>query len=352
MAAIKGINVDAIFKLGSTSSVWGTAEEAGAGDRIQGSISDATSSSTREKNPIGQGGIMQSDQEIGQIIPLVSFQGDVGYQNGADKIVAQFMGAATSPAEQTVGQGDYLHRLTLYASANRVLASFAWDMTSADTVEFPSAVVTSITTSVEAAEQYFKIDAEILGNAWESNSSVNDSAAVAAATIANSELCAVKQSDAFWIDTMESGSLASGDQVDIISYSRTLTRPQEMLPSIRGSAGNDTPTETDLISGTLTVTLQELADMTWLDAWENGTEYKCLLNIEGTQIGSGVNKTWNEYTPRMKLIQKPEYNITEAGFNQVTLVFAILEASANPTGMNSKYPYFDIINGRSTTYIS
>jgi hypothetical protein len=54
----------------------------------------------------------------------------------------------------------------------------------------------------------------------------------------------------------------------------------------------------------------------------------------------------------MKLVQPPVTGLSSPGFNEVSMSFILMEADSNPTGMNSTMPYLEIINERSSAYIS
>jgi hypothetical protein len=74
--------------------------------------------------------------------------------------------------------------------------------------------------------------------------------------------------------------------------------------------------------------------------------------ITGTQIGSGVSKSFAVYLPKMILVTEPQYALTDPGTNTLALNFRLLKASSNPTGMNSTYPYFEIVNALSTSFLA
>ena len=341
MARITGAQTRAVYKNGVAATAFGTAVAGGTGDRIRAMVTPSLSSQELTKNPIG-GGLTLIDNVIaGRLTPSVSLAMDLGYRNGADQICAQFFGTASAPAEQTGSQADYLHRFTMNSTANAIFGTFAYEVLSDKVAEFPSCATRSITTQFGGTHEIVKFTAELLGNDYKLDSSTNTNATIASATEADTECAIVKYEDAFWINASSGDALDSGDQFNIVSYQRTLTRPQDFSGLVD-----------EIATGMLTVTLEALEDITMFTAWTAGTFYKCLLNIEGTQIGSGDNKTWNEYTPYMKLVQAPKYDTTDSGFNQVTLNFVIMQAAAAPTGMNSALPYLEITNGRSTAYIA
>lgn len=352
MARITGSQTKAIYKNGLIATAFGTAVAGVAGDRIRASISPSIQAKELSRNPIGAGLLMNDNVFVGRITPTIKLDMDLGYRNGADQICAQFFSTSTAPAEQTASQLDYLHRFTMNQVANTMYGSLAYEMADANVAEFPSCAVTSITTSFSEASEIVKFQADLLGNAFVTNSVINTNATIASATALDTECTIVNFEDRFWIGASSGGALSGSNALSIMSYTRTLTRPQKISGLIKGSTGNPAPLVDEVATGTLSVTLESLADLTYFSAWTAETVYKCRMNIEGTQIGTGVNKAWNEFTPYMKMVQAPVYNITDSGFNSVTLNFVILQGTANPTGMNSALPYLEVINSRATNYIA
>jgi hypothetical protein len=348
----KGSQTRAIYKNGVGATAYGTAVAGGTGDRIRAQITPNYQVQELVKNMIGSGKTMQDDIIAGRITPVVSLQMDAGYRNGADQLAAQFFSAATAPAEQTASQSDYMHRFTLNPVENAIFGTFAYELTTAAVAELPSCAVRTFETSFSATDELVQLSCELLGNDLILNSSTNTNATIASATEADGDCVVVKLADDFWINAESGGALSSGDQYTIMSYTRSLARPQEHMGNVKGSAGNSKPLAGEMATGTIAVTLEALDDITKFSSWKAGDFFKCLLQIEGSQIGTGDNKTWAEYTPRMKLVQAPVYNITSSGYNSVSMTFVIMEAAANPTGMASTLPYLEITNGRSAAYIA
>lgn len=353
MAKLTGSRSKAIYKNGLLATAFGTAVAGGTGNRIRAnSINPNFTSQELVKGVIGSGLIMQDEIQKGRLTPIVSIAGDAGFNNMYDEIAAQFFSASSAPAEQTASQSDYLHRLTLSADENRIFGTFAYELETTKVAELPSCAVTSFTTSYGQAQEYLQVSAELLGNTLVLNSSTNTNATMNSATFADTECVRVKESDEFYINLQSGGDFSGGDLFKVMSYTRTLTRPQEQMGNIRGVAGNDRPLMTGLPTGTLTVVLEALENINMFTAWDTEAYYKCKMVIEGSQIGTGDNKSWIEYCPRIKLLQAPVYALTNAGYNQVTLNFTLFEASANPTGMDSTRPYLELINTRSAAYIA
>ena len=348
---ITGTQTKAIFKLGTQATAYGTAVAGGTGDRIRGTITPSYQSQELTKNPIGSGLTMQDDVIKGRLTPTVQMTMDAGFQNGADRLAAQFFSTSSTPAEQNVGEGDYMHRFTMNVTPNNIFGTFAYELTTAKVAELPSCAVRSFSTSFGGTNELVQISAELLGNDLVLDSATNTNATIAAATTVDTECVIVKLEDQFLINAQSGDALDSGDQYNIVSYNRSLSRPQDFSGQVKGSAGNPMPLAGELISGTLDVTIEALDDITKFESWEAGDTFKCALIIEGSAIASGDNRTWAEYTPRIKLVQAPQYNVTDSGYNEVSLSFMILQASANPTGMSSTLPYVEITNTKTTNYI-
>jgi hypothetical protein len=352
MSRITGSQTRAIYRNGLIATAYNTAVAGAAGDRIRATITPSISAKELARNPIGAGLLMNDNIFVGRVTPTVKLDMDMGYRNGADQIAAQFFSTTAAPVEQTASQADFLHRMTLNTNANAIYGTFAYEMTAATVGEFPSCAVTSITTSFSEASEIVQFSAELLASEFRTNSIVNTNATIGSATTLDTDCVIVNYEDRFWINASSGAALSGVNGLNIISYNRTLTRPQRFSGLIKGTVGNPVPLVDEVATGTLSVTLEALPDLTYFSGWSTETFYKCRMNIEGSQIGTGTNKAWNEFTPYMKMVQAPTYNVTDAGFNTVTLNFIIMQGATNPTGMNSTLPYLEVVNGRATNYIA
>lgn len=352
MTAITGAQINAGLALNATTDAWGTAKATGAGNGIRAEIAPSIDVQQLSLRPIGGGAIMTPDSYAGRQTPVVNLTADLGFQNGTDRLLAQFFGYSPTPSEVTGGQGDYRHQMLLSETANQVYTTFAYEDTTTTTIELPTASVRSITLSFSETHAIINLEAELLGSKVEISSAVNTNAVLAGCTIPDSEPTIIKLEDKFWINAESGDALDSGDQYDIVSYTLVLTRPQDFIGNVKGSAGNAAPQINDVTSGTLTVTVQQVADHTYHAAWAAGTKYKCKLTSLGSVIAAGTNKEVSIFVPSMKLVSFPDHQQTEAGFNSMTLEFTIFAATAAPTGMASIYPYVEIVNTRTTAYVA
>lgn len=352
MAAISGSRTKAIIQ---TTSGWGTATAGGAGDVLIAEPTVSTGTQTLTARQIGSGANMLTDVTRSGFFPTVSLVGDLGYRNNWDVILAAFFGTAPAPSETTVGQGDYKHVLSLNVSTlNPKYLSYAFTSTGSTTLEFPSCAVRSVGLKSTTIPGYVDASCELLANDMVLSSAVNTYAAVSAATSTESvvELVATNYDDTYRANAQGGASLSSGDQFNITSFDFSMSHPQESKAEIRGAAGVSAPVENSSYEGTFSVSVKELADHTYYTAWLAETAYKARLSIEGSQIGTGVNKRFTLLLPRLKQPEGPQYSPTDPGTNPVTMQFQILAATANPSGMSSFFPQIEIVNTLSTSLLA
>jgi hypothetical protein len=351
MASISGTNTVGAVQIATT---WGTAVAAGAGDRLAGEFNLSFNGTTLDARTVGSGQIMRSNFARGTYIPTLSYTGDLGYRNGCDTIIAAFMGTSPVPTVVTVGQGDNRHTITLNPTMNARYVSFGYTDTDSTSQEIPTASVRSIGIQSTGVPGYVDFTAELLGNQVVFPGTTNTFAAIAATTFTEGtpELVATDFSDAYRTNAQSGGSIASGNLYSITSFSFNMSRPQDLIPEIKGSAGHSAPISTGVAEGTFSITVKELADQAYYTIWLNETAQKASIDIQGTQIGTGTNKSFKLFLPRLLLVGEPQYAPTGDGVNPLTLNFTIAAASSNPTGMTSIYPYFEITNTLATSLLA
>lgn len=349
MPALSGVRSNAIVKVATT---FGTAVSGGAGNKMRAEFSPAINSDWLSQRDIGSNVVMTQSGRKGLVSPAINLTMDAGFRNNMDVILAQFFGTAPAPTLVTVGQQDYKHILSVNPDANSKFLTVARETSSTTVEEYPSCAVRSFTLSTQKVPGYLDFTAELLANDVILSGAVNSNASIQAATITDTEQVCADPEDEFWINLQSAGALSTSDRLAVTSYSLTMTRPQEHMGEIRGAAGNSAPSETGLVEGELTVTLKNNADNTYLANWKNETALKCKLNLQGSQIGTGTNKSVSIYLPRMLLVDYPDYPLTNPGINPVTLKFKLFGASASPTGMTNALPYMEIVNMLSTSLLA
>ncbi|TXH14218.1 MAG: hypothetical protein E6R03_09690 [Hyphomicrobiaceae bacterium] len=351
MASISGSNTSAAVQVATT---WGTGVAAGSGDRFSGEITVSANGTVLESRTIGSGAYMRSNFTRGAYIPTASLTADLGYRNNCDVLIAAFMGTAGAPTEVTASQADYKHTITFNSTLNAKYVSFGYTDTNSTSLEFPTAAVRSIGIRSTSVPGYVDFTAELLGSSIVFPGTTNTYAVVAATTFTEGtpELVAVALEDAYRTNAQSGGSIASGNLYSITGFDFSMTRPQDLIPEIKGSTGFSAPVSSGVAEGTFNITVKELADQAYYTVWLNETAQKASIDIQGTQIGSGTNKTFKLLLPRLLLVQEPQYAVTGDGVNTLGLNFNIAVAGSNPTGMTSTYPYFEITNGLSTSLLA
>lgn len=351
MASITGAQTKAGVKVAST---WGTAVACGAGNSFAGEITPNFNVTEILARQIGSGNYMLNTATKGTVIPTVSVTADLGYRNNVDVMIAQMMGTSAAPTEQNAGEGDYLHQITFNTSLNAKYLSFAYQSSSATSIEFPTCAVQSIGITTNSIPGYIDFTAEMVASGVELSSTTNTFSSLNSCTFEEGvpELVAVDYVDNFQTNAESGGAVSGSDQYNITSFELSLTRPQEVIPEIKGSAGNPAPIATELFDGSFNVNVKELVDHSYYTIWNAETAQKAVVIIQGTQIGGGDNKTFAIYLPRMLLVTEPQYALTDQGTNSLALNFRLLKAAANPTGMDSTYPYFEITNTLSTSLLA
>ena len=351
MAAILGINSSIGIAISAVADSWGTAKTV-TEKLVVESLTFDENAETLQSNGIGSGGLMSDNLQRGAISVSGQIQMRVGYGNGFPLILAQFMGTSGTPTEQNAGQADYLHTMTMNTTLKNTFLTIAAETSSTTVVEFPSVAITNISIVADAAPNYVNATIDFLASEAITSSPTNNNATIDALSQTDTELSLIDPADSFQINAQGGGALSGSDKLNITSYTLNLARVQEFAKEIRGAAGNGAPIQTDKITGSLEINLKQLDDNTYLTAAQSSTEYKSLLSFDGTQIGTGDNKNYALYIPRMVLTQTPSYGLSSAGLNGYGIAFDIIEAAANPTGMSDTTPYSTVTNGRSTAYVA
>lgn len=348
MAGITGASKIVALGLGSTFE---TPVTLTSGDRIEvESYNGNENTSELTTNPVGGGVVMESDSERGSASPSVDISAVVNYDNALNDAVKQFFGTA---AISTVGTGVYEHKFTLNETFNSEFLTVADLATSADAIEYPSCVVTSLNYTV-VPNDYMKLAASLLANLQDLDQGnvTNDAAALALTTVADTTRVVVRRDDLFQINAQAGGALSGSDNLSITNATISFTKPQEHVDEMRGTAGNGEP---EVSSGvpfqtTVTITLKKQENLDFMNAHQDGTEYKARILVTGPVISGSDTYQYNFFLPRLKVVVPTSAPANNAGRNPETITLKALVATAAPTGMDSKYPYVVVQNQRATTY--
>lgn len=350
MGAITGAQAKIGLKLATT---FGTATTCTTGDRLDGVTLDANENATSIQVPvIGSGDLMLNNTDKGNTAPSATISGPAGYSDPKLVAVAQMFGGASFTNMSTY----YTHSITFNETANQKYLTLAWQAHSATAgaVEYPSAVCTRAAFNFPVPNDYMGLELDLLGDQYKIASTTNTYSSLDAVTAANSQRIVWQQSDELLINTQSGGALSSPtDRYTVESATLEYSRPQEHRPEAKGSSGNAVPVATGdyPFVVTLTCTFRTLADFTFFTAQQAGTEYKASLTQTGPTLG-GSNYKIIHNLPRLKIVESPVSGLTEAGNNNLTVVFTGLVASSAPTGMLNRYPYILINSNRSTSLLA
>lgn len=349
MAAITGAGTKLIAK---KSTTFGTETAASTLDAMGvQSFSPSTSGDTIEGNSLGTGLVMEINQEVGNLNHTASLALVAGYQNGFDVFLAQFFGSPAAPTEQTVGEADWLHVISMSVNnAQNGWVTIARTLTSTVAESFPSCAVTTMTLTAATPTSALTASFDLLCSDRVRDSVVNTHGVITASTLKNQTSIIVKNESEFMINAASDAALDSGDLVAITNWVLTLNRPLVSSPEIKGTPGNGEFSSDGFVNGTLAITMSKLDAMTFFDGFEDGTFFKSEFSVEGAAIGAGENRMFSIRLPRLKLLTPPEYALSEPGNNPVDMTFQVFAADAAPSGMSSVYPQARLINSKSTTY--
>lgn len=350
MARLTGSDGKVGFKIASTL---GTAVAVGANDGLcHGGVSMSVGVERQEAASLGCGLSMLKDVKPGAKTYEPTVSATTPQFNCAEmSMLAVFMGAAVAGVEQTTSQGDYLH--VIHFNKTRKFGTLAYEASTTKVIEFPSTYIKEVTIQPKGVPGYLQIDYKCLATSRVLNSSTNTNATIASnLTRPSDEQVEVLQDADIWIADASGGSLSSSNKVNIKNFNLTLTRDAVPANEITGTNVDAAPVDQGYFSGTLTLDLSGLDDFTWFDFANAETFLKAKLGFEGSQIGTGDNRSFNIYLPRLKLVEDPKYDITDAGFNPHNLTFEVLAAVSAPTGMSYTLPYFEVTNEYTGDYIA
>lgn len=283
---------------------------------------------------------------------------DAGFQNGFDRIVAQYFGQSSVPAEQTPGEGDYLHVLTFSSTPNQHFGTYVTETSQDTVIEFQSTFVESLTITMDSVGQPVRYSADLTANnaEFDTSAAVNNNATLAALSFVDGERFVPKCENKFRIAPMlDNGAdvaLTDNDTFAITSFEFTTDLPLEVVPEMTGGECNG-PTQSDDRTGTLTIDikLHEGNDSYSFLDWINGTFFQADWEMIGSQINSGANKSFKLKFPKLCLVDAPVYNITEPGFNSYTLVFRVIDSNNILPGYSGTAVEAELINQRPSIYL-
>lgn len=300
----------------------------------------------------GLGEVMLSEQSRGAVTCTPQITMKMRSGSGWEYFLAQLMGTSAAPAEQNVGEGDYKHTITMKDSFPDKFLTLSVLDSSGTTTTYDSLMVTQMDIAIPNAPGPMTVTFSMLAND-ENRSSSTNTPAVLNALSAPTTAPMIWQTDSdLQFNEESAGALGAGDCVSILSAGLTITRPAQIINEA-GCGTASSPSDNGLLDGSFTFTKKGMEDHTYLDAADNATRSKFLVNAESTkQIGAGDNHTVAFFSPKAGIIEQPSRDFTGVGFNEHGVNFKLFKAGSAPTGMSSEYPYFEITNEIATSLLA
>lgn len=288
---------------------------------------------------------------------------DMTYNGLWVQLLAAFMGTTTaSPAETTVGEGDYAHNIDLASSNTGKFVTLAFKVEDDYALEIPSFKVTSVSIT-QPTNGVGQITFNGIGSRIVDNASVTNSIAdINALSYPTYEECVLGNTNHYLrIDTYSTvSSLTNSDDKKILSYTLSLSRPLNPRFALRGADSKYTiePLQLGVTTGTLAFQMAEI-DNSQIDGiveWLAATKKMAEIFIDGTQIGAGVNRSFKFQMPYMELAgaMPTGYDVpSNNALMQPTFTYNLLAASAAPSGMTGVTKYLRVaqIGPRSAAWL-
>lgn len=306
---------------------------------------------------VGCGGVsgFGTEKSLGTVTPSVSLEGDVGFSNGFDRILAQFMGASSVPA--VTGTGGYKHILTFAPTSNLYFGTFAFETSSSDILELKSTFATRVGFTMDKVRNYIRWSADLLGNAIECDSalSVNSNADLQGLTAIDKELVLPQCTSKFLMKKiLDNGSdtalNTTTDIFKITSFDLQMENPLEVIPEMTGTDCSK-PVEQGARVGTLTLGVKEHTNNKNASFCNflAGDYYMADFKVLGSALGAAF-KTLNWRMPKM-ILDSVDYSVTDPGVNPVTLTFTLLDSKNLMPGFTTTGVEYEVINKRATRYL-
>lgn len=337
--------------LGSTSEIncgikkattWGTEVQvtgSGAVALLPSSLQLNDSFADFLPRDIGQGNFRTSQARLQEDCSF-SMSFDTTYaSNGCLALLAGFLGTESSPTETTVSQADYTCNMDFASSVYGNFWSLAYSIETDRVRAIPAFKVVSVTYShaVNGA------------GAWTFQCMADRSIVSSTTTVGNLQGLTTYTYETATLggtnhyarmNTASGAALSGSNDFTGIGWTLTMTRPHQPLFGLRGANTKYTlePRQNGPIDVTLKVDFTEVDDATldMLGQWTNATTLKAEFFYDGSQIGSGINRSMKIQFPKLQATGQGPTGHDWANNNSImqpSLTYRALKASAAPSGM-------------------
>jgi hypothetical protein len=349
-----------------TGATWDTASDMTSGGQLfrVSNFSVNARFGEHEVRDIGFDNFQRSRIKLNQECD-VTISADITHEGLWLKLLAAFLGSSTgSPAEQTGGQGDYLHVMQMASSPTKFV-TLAWLCEDDYVLEIPSFKPASISiqwgANTVGTFTCTGIASRVVDNASATNSVSDLSGLSYPTTYEPAVLGGVDATSSTYFrfdDYSSSVALSSDDNKAIMNFNLNMSRPLQRRNVLRGadSAYTLEPHQAGLIQSTISFQMSEVdnAQIDGIADWLASDRKMAELAVVGDQIGSGLNsKILMRFAQLEHVGQMPTgYDIP--GNNQLmqpTFTFNVLSVTTQPASMGGTgYFTASVVNNIASSY--
>lgn len=332
--------------------------------KLCGQVDEQFEVTTRTPSRVGCGsaGIATSQAQGNKILNADVTQ-QLGFGSGWERMLAQMLGNSSTPVEQTPGQGDYKHILTLADNPNQYFGTLAWETASESVIELLNTITESVSLSLSDLNDYVNASALLLGNAveFDATQAVNNNADLQSLTAIEKELIEPKCKNGYLLikkviddGTSDTALVKVSDVFNVSSVDFSLSRDVEQVNELTGGDCAGLQLNGDPYTGTVSFEVRKHVSnsiMSYID-WDENAYYFAELVFEGSQIGTGVNKSIKFKFPKLAWASSPNYDITDEGINSYTLNFNLLSSENILPNFTTRNFEVELINTRANQYLA
>lgn len=272
----------------------------------------------------------------------VTLNGRAHYNDRWMQVLANLMGTSTaSPAEQNVGEGDYLHNIDMNSETYGLFQSLSFTHETDEVTEVPSCKWASgqivFTVNDVVSYSFSGIGDKALYS--ESDTVVNNASDVTGLTTPTpSPICFMSDNLYVRINSQSGSELSSSNDLEVVSVTLAITR--EGMTNDFVTRGANTkyviePKQGGLTTVTAAFQFAELSQAKYdvLSQWATGAELKGELFVDGDAIASGKNESILVQMPRMIVASNTGADLTRGRVFAPLMTCELFKAASAPTGM-------------------
>lgn len=265
---------------------------------------------------------------------------DLTYSQAWLGLVSGCLGTESTPSETTGSQGDYSETIDPATSTAGIFYTFCYNIETDRVIAIPSLKITGFTIE-QAINGAGTVTIQGIADTV-LESSTNAYATISGLTQYFYETSTLGGTNHYArFAAASSGSMSGSDDKTILSYSWSFNRPHQTRFGLRGANTRYTmePLQVGPVESTLTIRMSELdnASFDLWGTWVAGTVLKGEIFVDGTAIGSGVNRSYKFQFPRLiprGQIPSGHDVANNASLFQPEITFECAKATSAPTGMS------------------